>query len=207
MKSLNEIYKGRFFARRDKLAWRVPFVCRAINGVLHPRSLIDLGCATGDFVNGFLDMGVDAYGLEGTTNCLDYIQIPRERMLIWDLRKKLPHQEAIDKGIPFGLRTGFGVALCLEVAEHIEEEHCDVFLDNLATLSKKIVMSYAPPGQGGHYHVNCQDAEYWVDKMYVRGFLVNNIVRDKIKKFWIAVAHKREMRSYYNHLLYFEVIR
>jgi len=31
-------------------------------------------------------------------------------------------------------------------------------------------MTHAVPGQAGHHHVNCQPAEYWVEKLATRGF-------------------------------------
>lgn len=205
MESLNDIYRGSFFSRRYRLEWRVPYICSAIADVLQPKSLVDVGCAIGEFVKGFMDMGIDAYGLEGSANCVPYLQIPQDRLILWDLRRPLPKQEAEGAALPFGVKLGLGVVLCLEVAEHIEEEYCDIFLDNLSLLGKKIVMSYATPGQGGHHHVNCQEESYWLEKMYSRGFISNTTTRDRIKQYWQPVAHKKEIRSYHNHLLCFEV--
>jgi hypothetical protein len=31
-------------------------------------------------------------------------------------------------------------------------------------------MSAAPPGQGGHHHVNCKDKKYWIEKFEQYGF-------------------------------------
>jgi hypothetical protein len=31
-------------------------------------------------------------------------------------------------------------------------------------------MTHAVPGQGGHHHVNCQPAEYWIEKMRKRNY-------------------------------------
>ena len=194
MEDLRKIYKGRFFARRNKLNWRVDFVCPAVNNALHPKSLIDVGCAIGEFVAGFVKLGIDAYGLEGTENVLDYLEIPRERLYIFDLRN------------PFNSQRHFDLALCLEVAEHIEPEYADVFLDNLCLLSDKILMSFAPPGQEGHYHVNCQEAEYWIDKMAKRHYLMVQPVVDLVREGLEPVKRKREIRSYYQHLLFFQKV-
>ncbi len=195
MEDLKKIYKGRFFAKRNKLNWRVDYVCPAINNVLHPKSLIDVGCATGDFVAGFLKMGIDAYGLEGTENVLSYLEIPSEKLYIFDLRTPLHDQLIIIRSLD--------LALCLEVAEHIEPEYVDVFLDNLCSFSDKVLMSFAPPGQEGHHHVNCQESSYWIDKMANRNYLYRFDVVEKVREGLEPVKHKREIRSYYQHLLFF----
>jgi len=61
--------------------------------------------------------------------------------------------------------------LCLEVGEHIEPEFESIVLDNIAnSASKKIIMSWAIPGQGGFGHVNCQPNEYIIEEMVNRGW-------------------------------------
>jgi len=196
MQDLDKLYKGRYFARRYKLNWRVPYVCQAVNDALHPKSLIDVGCATAEFVAGFIKMGIDAYGLEGTTNVIDYgLQIPKERLYVLDLRVSVTR-------VPFK----FDLVLCLEVAEHIEPEYADIFLDNLCTFSGSILMSFAPPGQKGHGHFNCQPSSYWIDKMAKRHYLYRCDIVEKVREGLGPVKHKREIRSYYNNLLFFQKV-
>ena len=194
MQKLCDMYKGAFFSKRHKLAWRVPIVCDAIETVFKPESVVDVGCATADFVKGFQDRGIDSNGIEGSPNCLRFLEAPEESVYIADLR------------IPFSpfIPRLYEVATCFEVAEHIEEEYVEEFLDNLVLLSQTIVMSFAPPGAGGHYHVNCQHAPYWLSKMAERGFKNCPELVEAIREQWKPWAGKREMRSYYNHLLCFK---
>ena len=44
-----------------------------------------------------------------------------------------------------------------------------MFLDTLAN-GRIVAITHALPGQGGHHHVNCQPAEYWIEKMAARGY-------------------------------------
>ena len=32
-------------------------------------------------------------------------------------------------------------------------------------LCNYVAMTYAPPGQGGYHHVNCQPKEYWIENL------------------------------------------
>lgn len=64
--------------------------------------------------------------------------------------------------------------LCLEVGEHIEPEYEATVLDNIAnSATKKIIMSWAIPGQGGFGHVNCRENEYIIAQMQARGWKHN----------------------------------
>ena len=194
MINLSDFYKGSFFSKRDqRLAWRVPYVCDAMEEVFHPKTFVDVGCAIGEYVAGMRERGVDAVGIEGSANCLLHLKVDSMYVHIIDLR--VPISERID--------GKFDVAMCLEVAEHIEPEFANVFIDNLCGLSERVVMSYAPPGQEGHGHFNCQHGSYWIEKFAKCGYLYDEETVHKIRGFWEPVKHRKEMGSYYNHLLAF----
>lgn len=70
---------------------------------------------------------------------------------------------------------------CIEVVEHIEEKYLDNLLDTLCC-GKLLLMTHAIPGQDGWHHVNCQESEYWIEKISSRGFTFlsdeSKIIRD-----------------------------
>lgn len=193
MLPVSEMYKGSFFSRRSRLSWRVPHVCNAIDKVLNPLSIIDVGCGIGDYVDGFLTRGVFAYGLEGSKNCLPYLVVPEDKIIITDFRNR-------DKTLNW---YWYDLVLCLEVLEHIEEEYANNVIYNFSTMSDRILTSAAPPGQGGHYHVNCQPKKYWENKFGNYGYKRYEGIEEAIKKEWEPVKHKKEMAAYYNNLMYF----
>ena len=164
VKPVEKTYGGGFFRRRNKLAWRVGLICETVAAIYEPKSLIDLGCANGDLVGGFNDLGVAACGIEGSSACLPHLACEKDRVMIHDLRE------------PVLIHSKFDLCTCLEVLEHIEPEFANVIANSLAGLSNQLLVSAAPPGQGGIGHVNCQPKEYWIEKFAVRGF-----VRDKKK--------------------------
>jgi len=194
MKPLHDIYKASFFKRRDSLLWRVPLVCDGIIRSFPFASVIDVGCAIGDFVKGFLDRGKDAHGIEGSQTCVPYMKIGLNRLFIADLR------------YPIHFMITFDLVLCLEVAEHIELEHSSQFVDNLTQFGDNILISMAPPGQGGHYHVNCQEIEYWDDKFAVFGFARQDHIADKVKVEWEPYKKTKGMNAYYGNLHFYKRI-
>jgi len=193
MKPLEDIYGERFFKLRHRLNWRAPIVCSAIQEVFDPRSVIDAGCATGDLVAEFMTMAVDAYGIEGSRAVMPYLECSAGRVFFYDLRKPLP-----------GPSRRYDLAICFEVAEHIEPEHTEQFVLNLVSLSDRILMSAAPPGQGGHHHVNCQPPGYWVQKFWQYGFFRNLSPENKFKARLSPWAWKKGIKAYYENSLHFE---
>lgn len=192
MKPLEDIYKDAFFRRRNSLLWRVPIVCDAIVKEFAPSSVVDVGCAIGEFVMGFHGRSIFSCGVEGSERCLPHIVVARRLIKIRDLRKK------------FDLEMFFSLVMCFEVAEHIEPEYTDQFLDNLVNLSDRVLLTAAPPGQGGHYHVNCQPKQYWIDKFDNLGYENIQERAENVKTSWEPWKKKKGMSAYYTNLLYFE---
>lgn len=192
MKPLEDIYKDAFFRVRHKLAWRAPYVCGAIVKVLSPSTIIDVGCGIGDYVSEFLKMGVASAGIEGSEHFKKH-QIQGTLIFQNDLREPI--------SVPGNMR--FDVAMSFEVAEHIEPEYAEIYVENLAELSDRVLITAAPPGQKGHYHVNCQPPEYWVKMFDLFNYEYGASVVEKIKKLWEPVKRKKEMSAYYRNLMFF----
>jgi hypothetical protein len=52
--------------------------------------------------------------------------------------------------------------MSIEVAEHIEHKFVNIYIDNMICFSPKLIMMTAAiPGQGGQFHVNEQESDYW----------------------------------------------
>ena len=194
MRELKKLYKGSFFSVRYKFSWRAPFVCSAVLAAFgsNIHSVIDVGCGIGDLVAEFKDRGLISEGIEGTDNCIDYLECPSSLVKIHDLRD------------PLSVDLKFDLVTCFEVAEHIEPERAEQFIDNITGLSKRLVMSIAGPGQGGHGHFNCQPMEYWEDKMKGRSFYRNKQVENKVKEGLFEQRHKPGIKAIYNNMIYFE---
>ena len=191
MKPLEETYDRRFFCRRDKLHWRAVPICDALCKLWKFKSVIDVGCATGDIIREFEQRGFDSWGVEGSRDAEEYVVC--KNLKIADLR--LP-------GTIFDRR--FDLCLCLEVAEHIEPEYADIFVQHLIDFSDIVVLSAAPPGQGGTGHVNCQPPQYWKNKFKAYNYLDNTIATDLLKWNLSPWKHKPGIKAYYGNLIVFD---
>lgn len=201
MRPLEDIYKKTFFGRRDKLAWRVPIVCDAVINtytLIPGASIIDVGCAIGDFVDGFYERGYKARGIEGSINASPHI-LPRVKSKVFfhDLRYPVSFNKFLSN-------TKFDLCICLEVAEHIEPEWADQFVDNLCYLSSRVLVSAAPEGQKGHYHVNCQSASYWEAKFSARGYQRKKTLEWRWQNELRPNCSKKGINAYFANTLIFE---
>ena len=123
-----------------------------------PKSVLDLGCNTGQWLKWFIHYGItDVIGVDGI-NMLSELVIPKDKFYPFDLTK------------PIHSGKKFDLVLCLEVAEHLEEKYADILVDTATRHSDIIFWSAADVGQGGYNHVNEQPIEYWIEKFKARGY-------------------------------------
>lgn len=190
MKTVKETYGDRFFRKRNSLSWRVPLVCNAIiKAYPNMKSVIDVGCAIGDYVKGFNDRELMADGIEGSEASIPY-QIEPHFILIQDIR------------LPFSLGER-DLCMSLEVLEHVEPEYAEILVQNLTNLSDNVLITAAPPGQLGVGHVNCQPQSYWIDMFKKLDFCIDNHIMNIIRNEWEDVKKKKGMNAYYANLLAF----
>src|SRR5215207_6600670 len=103
------LYSSNYFSERSARALAsaraiVPVILRYTT----PRSVLDVGCARGEWLKAFQEQGVaHVQGLDG-----DYVD-PAQLLI--------PHScfRAADLNRLTEIETGFDLAVCLEVAEHL----------------------------------------------------------------------------------------
>ena len=132
----------------DVLVWRY-----------QPNSVLDIGCATGLYLEPFLDRGVDVIGIDYSDAVIDtaVLKIPKDKIVITDITKRPIKQRA-------------DLTVCIEVMELIDEKYAEKSVNNIAKTSKTIFFTAAQPGQGGVGHVNCQPKVYWQAFFATNGF-------------------------------------
>jgi hypothetical protein len=78
--------------------------------------------------------------------------------------------ELVDLRNPYQPTERYSLALCIEVAEHLQPEHADTLVETLVHCADRIYFSAARPNQGGEGHYNEQDKAYWLDKFSRYGY-------------------------------------
>lgn len=111
--------------------------------------IIDVGCGPGIYVQALREMGYEVEGIDPDPRC------PEKQISMFDVEGK------------------YDLAICLEVAEHIDASLADDVVKKLTELAPTIIFSAAVPGQGGHGHINCQPKEYWEHKFGKMNFVLD----------------------------------
>jgi len=117
-----------------------------------------------------------------------YVQTIRQQLNIaCDGFDGNPDTPALSKGtcqvqniaVSFRLRRQYDFVMSLEVGEHLPKDSEEVFIDNLIAHAKKgIVLSWAKKGQGGHGHINEQDAAY-IKEIFAKKGWENDAVAER----------------------------
>jgi len=152
--------------------------------------VIDVGCGTGALLEALHDKGCEVFGLEYAEAALGYCRARRLNVAKFDLERNV-----------FNDNRTFDVAVSMEVAEHLPETVADRYVDLLTRLSRVVVFTAAPPGQGGTDHVNEQPPSYWISKFQRRGFEHAEALSLRWRESWMAAGDVQSW--YYNNLMIF----
>lgn len=115
----------------------------------------DYGCGIGSYLRYLHDIGFKSvYGFDGIIPSNNEIS----NIGVQDLTEPMVGMDR-------------GNTLCLEVGEHIPEEHLGTFFDNITKNCLGIcILSFGVPNQGGDGHVSCRPNIWVVGEMTKRGF-------------------------------------
>ena len=146
-----------------------------------PASVVDVGCGIATWGGAIRELGVGDYlGIDGSWVPLAQLQVPPEQFVPADLSR-------LDS---FQLDRRFDLAICLEVAEHLEQGKAEALVRFLTAHADRVVFGAAVPYQGGTHHINEQWQSYWAEIFATCGFDAFDIIRPRI-------AGDREIEYWY----------
>jgi len=161
MTHLSTIYDEAFFAEwgRSNTAYvtSASIIVDVLADKFSPRRVVDLGCGSGVYGHFLARRGIEVVSIDG-------VEPPGRYAFGVAIHLR-------DLTVPFENVWGsFDLALCFDVGEHIPPGRCDAFLANITSFSDTLLMSCAPPGQGGHHHVNERPKRWWIERLASHGF-------------------------------------
>jgi SAM-dependent methyltransferase len=174
---MSEYDKNFFNKQKDRSFKSASIIAPEIIQIFNPKSVVDIGCGMGGWLKAFEQNGLsNILGVDG-----DYVDTNE---LFIDKKNFIKH----DLNTPLKLKK-FDIALCLEVAEHLEFLSSDILIETLVSASDNIIFSAAIPGQTGTNHINEQPHSFWSEKFISYGYIVSDYLRlkfmeDKRIPFW-----------------------
>jgi cyclopropane fatty-acyl-phospholipid synthase-like methyltransferase len=140
----------------------IPFLME----LLQPKSVVDIGCGVGAWLNVFQQQGIqDILGIDGN-------YVPKEQLLIPDTNFQDHDLQEV-----FRTEKTYDLVVSLEVAEHLPQEKAYQFIEMLTHLGPTILFSAAVPFQPGTNHINCQWPDYWAEIFFERGYIPIDCLR------------------------------
>lgn len=162
-------YTNDFFNNRKSPLSSAEVIVPLVLKLVHPRSIVDVGCGTGDFLCIFKKNGVkDILGIDGNWVDPKKLKIPEESFQSANLEN------------PLNINKKFDLVVSLEVAEHLPDKSAESFIENLTDLGSIILFSAAVPLQGGRHHVNEQWPEYWKKIFNKKDYVLIDPFRKKL---------------------------
>ena len=121
---------------------------------IDPKSLLDVGCGPGMYVDELIKAGVPAFGI--------------------DIDDRVEGKDYLAKESIFDNKRTAEVVTCYEVLEHIDPAYADQEVDALYDAIEPggtMIFTAAQPGQGGVGHINCRKRDYWLKKFVAKGLI------------------------------------
>src|SRR6185437_917579 len=153
----------------DKTSSSAAVIVGLLGEAFKIESVLDIGCGDGRWLRSFQDLGASRIrGVDGPWTDQTRLLIEKSDFAVHNLEK------------PLDLAQKFDLAMSTEVAEHVQSEFADQFVENLTRHADLIFFGAAIPYQGGFRHVNEQWPSYWAEKFAAANFRCFDLVRSLI---------------------------
>ncbi len=133
-------------------------VAKSIDETLHPRTVLDVGCALGMLVEALRTRGIDAHGLDISAWAIE--QVPGHLKQFCRIGSVT---EEID--------GDYNLITCVEVLEHLPPSLADVAVANLCRHAEMVLFSSTPDDFDEPSHLNVEPNEYWAEIFLRQGFI------------------------------------
>jgi 2-polyprenyl-3-methyl-5-hydroxy-6-metoxy-1,4-benzoquinol methylase len=183
----DEYYTPAYYQKRQTSTQRsAERIAADIFERFRPASFVDVGCGTGEYLDGLRKFGVHVHGIELADVAWQICKEKSLDVLKTDLTKtpRLPWR--VD------------VVMSCEVAEHLPEEAAGTLVSAIASGAEKhVVFTAAAPGQEGLNHINLQPKSYWIEKFVASGFAYD----EKATEEWQERNRQRDLPYWWGHNL------
>ncbi|MBW4643622.1 MAG: class I SAM-dependent methyltransferase [Goleter apudmare HA4340-LM2] len=164
-------YSEKYFQSRD-FATDYETLAAVIFHLYHPQTVAEFGCGPGHLSTELAKLGVQVIAVDG------HSQPSFGGLTIEFHRLDLNDSTAIAN---FCANKRVDLAICLEVAEHLQPESSPTLVKWLTKIAPIVIFSAAVPKQGGHGHINLRPREYWYNEFTQRQFIAADRVREQLR--------------------------
>lgn len=191
---VDEGHLGGFVVENDPATF-TPTMWKYLCKNYQIKSIIDVGCGMGYSIKEFIKYADFVIGIDGSEYVKNNSSM-KDYIVCHDFTKN-----------KFILDKIYDLAWSSEFLEHVEEKYIDNYF-SIFLSSRYCAVTYADIGQSGHYHVNCQNKNYWINKFENSGFsfLEKDTELLKEKAYEDALVYNSQYKDnhFYNRGLFFK---
>lgn len=174
---MKEIYNKEYYDNYDINLGKVNYKnCEELKQVLksaaknivddlNPKTVLDVGCATGHLVEALRDLGVEAYGIDISKYAIENV-----REDIKPYCAVCSCAESLPKNFP----KKYDLVFSNEVIEHLYEEDTEKAINNICTMSDLILLGTTSSDFEDKTHLNVRQREHWA-KMLAKNGMFNRL--------------------------------
>lgn len=189
-KTYFDYYGGTPYVRSEHWLQFFNGVADRIVRDIEPKTVLDAGCAKGFLVDALRERGVEAYGFDISDYALAEVRAD-VKPYVW--------KASILEPLP----RGFDLTVCIEVLEHLPEEHAAQAVANLTRTSDDILFASTPEDFEEVTHKNVQPLEYWAALFAERGFY-RDLEFDALFIAWHAVRFRKRREPAHRLIIPYE---
>lgn len=152
---------GEDYHKREEWIGFFREIAANIISSLHPRNVLDVGCAFGYLVEALREQGVDAWGIDVSAYAVGQAS---------ESIKPFVYMQSAAKPLPETFPQQFDLIVSIEMLEHVFEEDAMDILNNLSKYTDNFLISASCSDFNELTHFNVQPPAYWVEKFAKQGF-------------------------------------
>lgn len=169
-KKSEEYYSQKFYSKHIEGSVRsAEIILNLLYKLYQPKSVVELGCGRGSWLSVAESLG------SNELKAYDGAWVKKEELLSQNI-----DFTAVDFEKGVDVKSGFDLAISLEVAEHISESNAAGFVKALCKASDVVLFGAAIKYQGGKNHINEQRQSYWVKLFKENGYECFDIFRKEV---------------------------
>jgi SAM-dependent methyltransferase len=188
-KAQHPVYGEYYYAHDCGIAYErndhwLAFFARIADAIIEtfaPATVLDVGCAKGFLVEALRQRGVEAWGIDISDYAIG--EVPEALQSFCAVSGA--HEE-----LPPGFPAQYDLVTCIEVLEHVPDEHLKHAIANLSRWADRVLFSSSPDDYAEVTHLNVHPSEYWVSRLASHGCVRDFDVDVSYLTSW-AIAFKK----------------
>jgi 2-polyprenyl-3-methyl-5-hydroxy-6-metoxy-1,4-benzoquinol methylase len=177
---------------------------------IHPKTVLDAGCALGFLVEGFRNRNIEAWGIDISEFAIQNVDPSiKSYCSVGSISQPFPQR--------------YDMIVTIEVLEHLPKANAENAVANLCAHTDDIIFSSTPFDYKEATHYNVQPPEYWAELFARHGFFhdvdydatfisswavrfqrkstsLHRVVFDYERKYWVLQKENFDLRSLVNEM-------